>query len=78
MLTEYDTFCKICGCNLSVCVATGRSIFTKLYYECKTCRHKLLFDGIKKQDLNNCPLCHAVIDKASMNQKIKKLQNKRK
>lgn len=67
ILTEFDTFCKLCGCNLSVCVASGRSIFTKAYYECKVCRHKLLFKAIKSEDLSYCALCHAPIDKASMN-----------
>jgi len=72
MLTEYDTFCKMCGCNLSVCVASGRSIFTKGYYECKRCRHKLLFDALKKEGIRNCSLCHTPIDIGAMNAKIRK------
>ena len=74
VLTEFETFCKICGCNLSVCVASGRSIFTKEYYECKACRHKSLFKAIQELDLKHCALCHAPIDKASMNAKIRKLE----
>ena len=48
-------------------MASGRSIFTKAYYECKVCRHKLLFKAIKQEELKYCALCHAPIDKASMN-----------
>lgn len=66
-MTEYDTFCKLCGCNLSVCVASGASIFTKDFYECKACRHKLLFSAVKKEGLRNCPLCHSPIDKIAFN-----------
>jgi len=48
ILTEYSTFCKRCGCNLSVCVASGASIFTKDFHECKACRHKMFFVAIKQ------------------------------
>ena len=42
-------------------MVSGRSIFIKDYYKCKTCKHKLLNEEIEKLGLKFCALCHSKI-----------------
>ena len=60
-ITELDSFCMSCGSNFGICMASGRSIFIKNYYKCRTCKHKLLNDEIKRKGLKFCSLCHSKI-----------------
>lgn len=61
-VTEYDTHCRACGANFSVCVASGRSILEREYYSCKACRHKMIEKEVKSNNLKFCALCHTPVD----------------
>jgi WD repeat-containing protein 35 len=58
LVSEYDIYCKNCGNNFSGCVLTGASIFDHHYFKCKQCHHKTKKSEVKKNPINNCPLCH--------------------
>lgn len=60
-INEFDTHCRGCGSNFQPCMASGRSIFAKEYYACKSCKHKMIESEIDKAGLLHCPLCHAKI-----------------
>ena len=57
-VSEYDIYCKNCGCNFSGCVLSGSSILDHHYFKCKQCHHKTKKSEVKKTPINNCPLCH--------------------
>jgi WD repeat-containing protein 35 len=57
-VSEYDIYCKNCGMNFSGCVLTGASIFDHHYFKCKQCHHKTKKSEVKRNPINNCPLCH--------------------
>ncbi|KAL4456550.1 hypothetical protein ABPG74_000657 [Tetrahymena malaccensis] len=61
-VSEYDIHCRACGSNFSPCVASGRPIFQKEFYQCKNCRHKMIESEVQRLKLNNCALCHSPID----------------
>ena len=58
LVSEYDVYCKNCGNNFSGCVLSGASIFDHHYFKCKQCHHKTKKSEVKKNPINNCPLCH--------------------
>ena len=58
LVSEYDIYCKNCGNNFSGCVLTGASIFDHHYFKCKQCHHKTKKSEVKKNPINNFPLCH--------------------
>ena len=58
LVSEYDVYCKSCGNNFSGCVLSGASIFDHHYFKCKQCHHKTKKSEVKKNPINNCPLCH--------------------
>lgn len=58
MITQFDSFCKSCGANFGICMASGKGVFTRDYIKCKICKHKLLSEEIKKRNLVHCSLCH--------------------
>lgn len=61
-MTEYETHCRSCGANFSVCYASGRPILDKEFYSCKACRHKMIESEVKRNNLKHCSLCHTPID----------------
>ena len=61
-ITEYDINCKYCGSNFQGCVATGTPIFSKDYYKCPCCKHKMLNQAISNLNVKHCSLCHAKVD----------------
>ena len=60
-ISEYDTYCNICGYILYGCVLTGRSILDNHYFKCKQCRSKTIKSEVKKNPFKHCPLCHVAI-----------------
>ena len=58
LVSEYDIYCKNCGHNFSGCVLSGASIFDHHYFKCKQCHHKTKKSEVKRNPINNCPLCH--------------------
>ena len=60
---DFDSYCDTCGSNYGFCVVSGKSIFSKDYIRCGTCKHKLLKDAIKKTGLQFCSLCHGRLDR---------------
>lgn len=61
-ISEFDTSCKECGSHFSPCIASGQSILAKVYYTCKTCKHKALEAELTQLHLKHCTLCHGKID----------------
>jgi WD repeat-containing protein 35 len=57
-ITEFDTFCKVCGSNFSTCVSSGNGIFIKEYIKCNICKQKVLNSEVDHLKLKHCPLCH--------------------
>ena len=57
-ISEYDTYCNICGYVMHGCVLTGRSILGNKYFKCKQCRNKTIRVEVKKHPFKHCPLCH--------------------
>jgi hypothetical protein len=47
-ISEYDTYCNVCGYVLYGCVLTGRSILDGHYFKCKQCRNKTIKSEVKK------------------------------
>ena len=60
-ISEYDTYCNICGYVLYGCVLTGRSILDNHYFKCKQCRSKTIKSEVKKKPFKHCPLCHVAL-----------------
>ena len=58
LVSEYEVYCKNCGNNFSGCVLSGASIFDHHYFKCKQCHHKTKKSEVKRNPINNCPLCH--------------------
>ena len=67
---DYETHCNECGSNFQPCIASGRSIYSKDYYICKGCKHKIIQSEIKLQSIKNCPLCHTPIIQQGDNKKL--------
>lgn len=42
-------------------MVSGRSLLSRNYHKCKTCKHKMLIEEIKKVNLKFCALCHSKI-----------------
>jgi WD repeat-containing protein 35 len=42
-------------------MASGRPIIAKVYYTCKSCRHKMIESEIDRAGLKHCALCHVPI-----------------
>ena len=61
-ISEYDTNCQRCGSFFSACAASGKSILSKDYYTCKTCKHKALYKELDYLRLKHFPLCHTPIE----------------
>ena len=61
-ISEFDTSCKECGSHFSPCIASGQSILAKVYYTCKTCKHKALDAELHLLHLKHCTLCHGKIE----------------
>ena len=57
-----DINCRDCGSHFSPCIASGQSILAKVYYTCKTCKHKALEAELTQLRLKHCTLCHGKID----------------
>ena len=57
-----DTNCNECGSHFSPCIASGQSILAKVFYTCKTCKHKALDAELQQLRLKHCTLCHGKID----------------
>jgi len=57
-----DTSCNECGSHFSPCIASGQSILAKVFYTCKTCKHKALDAELQQLRLKHCTLCHGKID----------------
>ena len=57
-ISEYDTYCNVCGFVLFGCVLSGRSILDNKYFKCKQCRNKTIRVEVKKHPFKYCPLCH--------------------
>ena len=62
VISEFDVNCKECGSHFSPCIASGQSILAKVYYTCKTCKHKALDAELALLHLKHCTLCHGKID----------------
>ena len=60
-ISEYDTYCNVCGYVLYGCVLTGRSILDNHYFKCKQCRNKTIKSEVKKKPFKHCPLCHVTL-----------------
>ena len=60
-ISEYDTYCNVCGYVLYGCVLTGRSILDNHYFKCKQCRNKTIKFEVKKHPFKHCPLCHVAL-----------------
>ena len=60
-ISEYDTYCNVCGYVLYGCVLTGRSILDGHYFKCKQCRNKTIKSEVKKKPFKYCPLCHVAL-----------------
>lgn len=57
-VNEYDITCGGCGSYFSPCIASGQSILTRGYTQCRRCKKKMILTEIKSISLRNCPLCH--------------------
>ena len=57
-ISEYDTYCNVCGFVLSGCVLSGKSILDNKYFKCKQCRNKTIKIEAKNNPFKHCPLCH--------------------
>jgi WD repeat-containing protein 35 len=62
-ISEYDTYCNVCGYVLSGCVLSGRSILDNKYFKCNQCRSRTIKSEVKKKPFKNCPLCHKALFK---------------
>jgi hypothetical protein len=60
-ISEYDTYCNVCGFVLFGCVLSGRSILDNKYFKCKQCRNKTIKIEVKKKQFKHCPLCHVTL-----------------
>ena len=60
-ISEYDTYCNVCGYVLYGCVLTGRSILDNHYFKCKQCRNRTIKSAVKKHPFKFCPLCHVAL-----------------
>ena len=61
-ISEFDTSCNDCGSHFSPCIASGISILAKVYYTCKTCKHKALEAELQQLRLKHCTLCHGKVE----------------
>ena len=61
-ISEFDTSCNDCGSHFSPCIASGISILQKVYYTCKTCKHKALEAELQQLRLKHCTLCHGKVE----------------
>ena len=57
-ISEYDTYCNVCGYVLAGCVLSGKSILGNKYFKCKQCRNKTIKIEVKNNPFKHCPLCH--------------------
>ena len=57
-ISEYDTYCNVCGYVLAGCVLSGKSILGNQYFKCKQCRNKTIKIEVKNNPFKHCPLCH--------------------
>ena len=57
-ISEYDTYCNVCGYVMHGCVLSGKSILDNKYFKCKQCRNKTIKIEVKKHPFKHCPLCH--------------------
>ena len=57
-ISEYDTYCNICGYVMNGCVLSGRSILGNKYFKCNQCRNKTIRVEVKQHPFKYCPLCH--------------------
>ena len=60
-ISEYATFCNVCGYVLHGCVLSGRSILDNKYFKCKQCRNKTIRMEVKRHPFKHCPLCHVAL-----------------
>ena len=60
-ISEYATYCNVCGYVMHGCVLSGRSILDNKYFKCKQCRNKTIRIEVKRHPFNHCPLCHVTL-----------------
>ena len=70
-ISEYDTYCNICGYVLYGCVLSGKSILDNKYFKCKQCRNKTIRIEVKKHPFKHCPLCHVTLFEKKKREKDK-------
>ena len=60
-ISEYASYCNVCGYVMSGCVLSGRSILDNKYFKCKQCRNKTIRIEVKRHPFKHCPLCHLAL-----------------
>lgn len=56
---EWDSGCSDCGERFHMCVASGKTIFSGRYFQCRVCKHRAHQHEMMQN--KTCPLCHSHI-----------------